>query len=347
MSPISLSSARARRVALPDALVTWAPLPDLPLPIVASPARPDVDLVAWLAEQRPLVADRLLAHGAILFRGFAVTAADLPRAVRAVSPSTLDYVERSTPRSALGDGVYTSTEYPADQAIPMHHENAYSHACPRKLWLFCDRPAGNGGETPLADGAAVYAAIEPAVRDALERAGVLYVRNFRGGEDLSWQTAFQTHDRAEVEAYCAGAGIACTWLPDGSLRTCQTRTASIRHPDTGVPVWFNQAHLFHTSSLDRATQESLAALYAPADLPRHAWRGDAAPLDLDSLAAVRGAYERCSIAFPWEQNDLLLVDNLRVAHGRRAYSGPRRVVVAMSEAWIDPARCLPSISPAE
>jgi hypothetical protein len=176
---------------------------------------------------------------------------------------------------------------------------------------------------------------------------VLYVRNYRRGEDLSWQTAFQTDDRAEVERYCADAGIAWRWGAGDSLRTCAARTAAILHPVTGAPVWFNQAHLFHVSSHAPATQRALAALYAPDALPRQAWFGDGGALDLVSLAAVRAAYEACTISFPWAAGDLLLVDNLRVAHGRRAFSGPRRVIVAMSEAWIDPARSLPATSPAE
>jgi alpha-ketoglutarate-dependent taurine dioxygenase len=33
----------------------------------------------------------------------------------------------------------------------------------------------------------------------------------------------------------------------------------------------------------------------------------------------------------WEAGDILLLDNMLVAHGRRAFTGPRQIVVAMAE----------------
>ncbi|CAM5231048.1 hypothetical protein SANTM175S_04757 [Streptomyces antimycoticus] len=33
----------------------------------------------------------------------------------------------------------------------------------------------------------------------------------------------------------------------------------------------------------------------------------------------------------WHTGDLLLIDNMLVAHGRRPYTGTRRVLVAMSD----------------
>ena len=34
---------------------------------------------------------------------------------------------------------------------------------------------------------------------------------------------------------------------------------------------------------------------------------------------------------PWQAGDLMLVDNIRTAHSREAYVGPREVLVGMAE----------------
>jgi alpha-ketoglutarate-dependent taurine dioxygenase len=45
---------------------------------------------------------------------------------------------------------------------------------------------------------------------------------------------------------------------------------------------------------------------------------------------------------PWQAGDLLLVDNIRTAHGRDAYTGPREVLVGLADA-VGLAACSPTI----
>jgi alpha-ketoglutarate-dependent taurine dioxygenase len=273
----------------------------------------------------------LVKHGAILFRDFPLRSrVDFESFVRAISPELMEYTERSTPRSEVTAGIYTSTEYPADQHIPLHNENSYSHAWPRKVYFFCVEPAPVGGSTPLADSRLVYEAIEKRVRERFMEKGVMYVRNYRPGLDLPWQTVFRTSDRAEVERYCASVGMQCEWLGD-ALRTTQARHAVAVHPVTGETVWFNQAHLFHVSSLEKNLGESMRALYENDELPRNSYYGDGTPIETMELDEIRRAYSACAISTDWQRGDLILVDNMLTAHGRTPYQGPRQILVAMAQ----------------
>ena len=53
----------------------------------------------------------------------------------------------------------------------------------------------------------------------------------------------------------------------------------------------------------------------------------------EALAAIRAAYEQEMVSFPWAEGDVLMLDNMLVAHGRRPYAGPRKVLVGMAEPW--------------
>jgi hypothetical protein len=250
--------------------------------------------------------------------------------VLAVCGEMLTYSEPSSPRTEVASQVYTSTDYPADQSIQMHNEMSYSHRWPAKVFFFCAQPAERGGATPMANGHEVWQRIPPPIRDEFEAKRVMYTRNFGHGLDLSWQHVFNTTSRDAVESYCRDSGISCEWRGD-RLRTRQVRQASITHPATGRQVWFNQAHAFHASCLAPVVREALRREMSEDEFPRNAFYGDGSPIEDAVIAEIREVYARASVAFDWQAGDLLLVDNLLVAHGREPFAGRRRILVAMSE----------------
>src|SRR5688500_10123810 len=121
------------------------------LPLILRPNVENLDLVAWARSNRAALADQLVRHGAILFRGFGLKPArDFGPFAQAVS-SELFHENGEHPRQALGGGVYTPVFYPAEQLLLWHNENSFNHRWPARIWFCCARPADEGGETPLAD----------------------------------------------------------------------------------------------------------------------------------------------------------------------------------------------------
>jgi alpha-ketoglutarate-dependent taurine dioxygenase len=98
-------------------------------------------------------------------------------------------------------------------------------------------------------------------------------------------------------------------------------------------VWFNQAHLFHVSNLGSETQESIYKVFDEQDLPRNAYYGDGSPFSSEDLDEVRRAYKEATVVFSWQPGDILMLDNMLVAHGRRPYSGQRRILVALAQPY--------------
>jgi alpha-ketoglutarate-dependent taurine dioxygenase len=293
-----------------------------------------VELAAWLGRNRAVVEAHLLRHGAMLFRGFAVEGAgDFSAAARALAPELLSYLERAAPRKEVAPGVFTSTEFAADQWIPLHHEMSYSHNWPSRLYFYCDRPAAEGGATPLASERVVSPRIPPEIRERFGRDGILYVRNYGPDLDLPWQEVFQTTDRRQVEAYCRSAGASCTWIGTERLRTSSRHQAAARHPVTGEEVWFNHAHIFHSSNLPPDVSAALLSEFGPDGIPRNAFHGDGTPIEDEVAELIRQLYREATVSFAWRPGDVLAVDNFLAAHGREPFRGSRRILVAMSDLY--------------
>ncbi|PRQ00459.1 condensation domain-containing protein [Enhygromyxa salina] len=301
-------------------------------PLVLEAQVGDLDPRAWLGSQRERLMDLARTHGGLLVRGLAPRRADqLGEDCRLLTPALMDYDEPSTPRTKLDAGVYTSTEYPADAGIMAHHEMAYASHWPRWLWFHCRQVAETGGASPIVDGVRVRERIDAELRERFERLGVCYVRNYRTHLDLPWQRVFATDDRDRVEAACRAAGMTFEWTPDGGLCTRYRSPAVAREPASGALVWFNSAHMFHVCALEPAVRASLRSLFDEAELPRHAYFGDGSPIPDDAIAHIRSIYAEEGVPLRWRVGDLLLLDNMRFAHGREPFTGARELLVTMAE----------------
>jgi pristinamycin I synthase-3/4 len=327
-------SASRRAIAVPASrrlVIEDAPTSST-LPLVVRPARPDTDLVAWGTLDREEIRRKLLRFGGILFRGFDVRSrAQFADFVRAISGEPLEYSEQSSPRTAVGGNIYTSTDHPADQRIFLHCENSYRHTWPLKIFFICEEAAESGGQTPIADVRRVLARIPAAIRERFAEKGVMYLRNYGQGVGLPWQQVFGADSRAEVESYCRRTGIEYEWRERDCLTTRQIRHAIVKHPETGEAVWFNHAAFFHVSTLEQELRRTIVQGFEERRLPSNTYYGDESPIEEDDLEKIRAAYESETVIFNWQNRDVLMLDNMLVAHGRMPYSGSRRVLVAMSE----------------
>src|SRR5262249_10064494 len=174
-------------------------------------------------------------------------------------------------------------------------EMSYSNNWPKKIFFFCAQPALEGGRTPIADDRKVYKLIDPRIRDRFLEKKVMYVRNYGEGVDMSWREVFQTNDRADVEEYCRRSGMQFEWKDGDRLRTRYVRQAVVTHPQTGDTIWFNHAHMFHTSSLNPSVREALLSEFKEDELPRNAMYGDGTSIETSILNEVREAYDRSAI----------------------------------------------------
>jgi len=290
--------------------------------------------VRFWKRQRQQIDDLLHDHGAVLFSGLEI--ADVGAFQQMVSElglNSMRYVDGNSPRTAISDGVYTSTEYPAEYFISLHNELSYSARWPARLFFCCLQTAEQGGETPLVDSRELLRALPNDLTAEFEARKIRYIRNLHGGNGLgpSWQKAFETIEPVDVERFASESGMHVEWR-GSNVRLWSVRPATALHPLTREVVWFNQADQFHPSTHPEKIYKTMLALYKERDdvLPQNATYGDGAPIPLEHLETIRSVTRKCMHLFPWRRGDLLMVDNMLVAHGRMPFSGPRKIVVAMT-----------------
>jgi alpha-ketoglutarate-dependent taurine dioxygenase len=334
----SASGIAAQRSPVPlsvDGLVDIHPMSSHPCsPIVVQSVVPDINPVAWAEQARHKVSSLLLQDGAVLFRGFPlVSATDFARFTDAICGGRIAYTERSSPRTEVGNNVYTSTDYPKDRTILPHNEHSYSAEFPRKLLFFCETPADSGGETPIVSTRKVLHNIEPEIMAKFAAKGWMYVRNFHPGLGLSWKDAFQTEDRDAVDEYCHRACIQVEWNKNESLRTHQIRPVLITHPDTHEQIWFNHATFFNAHCIPQDIRMSLLNEFGAEGLPHNTYYGDGEAIDEPTIRHLQAAYEQELFEFRWVSGDVLLLDNILTAHARNQFSGARKILCAMCDPY--------------
>jgi alpha-ketoglutarate-dependent taurine dioxygenase len=268
----------------------------------------------------------------VLLRGFSVTEAETFEALAGSLVAELYGDYGDLPHDKDAGNVYKSTPYPAELPILFHHESAHMPQWPRRQFFCCVRPSSEGGATPLVDGRKAYAALPESLRRRFETVGLCYVRNFIDGVDVDWSRLFGTTDRAQVEKRCNAQDIECEWQPDGTLRTRQWAPAVIRHPDTGEPVFFHQILLHHAACLEPELRASMRSLFgAEIAFPRSVRYGDGQPIGDADIELVRSGYDSLACRFTWQRGDVLIIDNMLVAHGRDPFAGDREIIVAMGD----------------
>ncbi|NOU51319.1 TauD/TfdA family dioxygenase [Pseudoalteromonas sp. JBTF-M23] len=301
------------------------------LPLVYRSNVPDVDLSIWYEKNEQAILANLDKYGAVLFRGFKVNSqSDFQSVVTKMIPQTAEYVEGATPRTQLNDGIYTATEFPADQEIAPHNELSYTMNPPDKLVFCCLQAPESGGQTQIVDVSKVYQRIDSKIINEFnDRNGWLLCRNYGTGFGPTVSKAFGMDNVEDIKAYGEKRNLKVTIISDTQVKTEQVRDAVHSHPKSGDKLWFNHISFWHPSSLCptiRATMESSLGL---SGLPYHTYFGDGSPIDDTTIDEIRQAYADEECKFDWREGDVMLLDNWKVAHGRKPFTGNRSVLVSM------------------
>ena len=149
----------------------------------------------------------------------------------------------------------------------------------------------------------------------------------------SWIHVFETEDKQEVERKCRENEISYQWNPNDWLQISQVRPSVMTHPQTQEPLWFNQAHHFDLNPKFLGLWRYIGAklLYFRKYTFLHDISfADNIKIPRKDLYHIFDVLEENTIYFPWQKNDVLVLDNLLMMHGLAPFKGKRRVLTAMT-----------------
>mmetsp|Transcript_9443 Transcript_9443/g.28440 ORF Transcript_9443/g.28440 Transcript_9443/m.28440 type:complete len:325 (+) Transcript_9443:67-1041(+) len=224
---------------------------------------------------------------------------------------------------------------PPELKVQFHNEMAYSPDVPRHLAFAMLRQAGEGGANIIADNIKVTSMLSEKLKQKLQTLGVRYIRNLsdeseRGAADFfnCWQDAFQTKDIDEALEKGNTQLSMLRRLPGSErLQHVVWSTVFNEHPEHGE-LYFSSILNRHGSWLDGHNVFGLVPLQ---ERPYHCVWGDGTEFSEEELGELRDVHEKCTTYVLLQQGDLLVMDNLRVAHGRMPFVGDRLLGLLLSD----------------
>lgn len=305
----------------------------------------DDDLEDWAKGVRELIDEKLAEHnGAVLFRNIPGLKdhQDLNLFARYLklkltegecSSYTRNMQARSMQSKAVSQFVRTASDEPPAYTIEPHFEY-HTAAFPKKLMLFCEKPAPVGGEWIVGDGRNILADLDPAVVQKFADLQVIYRVFYESKSDDNRYTNWQTNVAPTKEAvaeYMEGKGYEWSWGEDDSLTYWKKINPIQPHPSTGEMCFFQQIHAHHKTFY--TNHPWFAENPVPdARWPVHVTYGDGSEIEPEVIRHLREtSWKHCVTVAP-QEGDLLIVDNYLAMHGRMGFEGERNVfVVAVYE----------------
>src|SRR2546427_8939678 len=153
------------------------------------------DSPRWAAEHRDALRAVVAEQGSLLVRGLRLRDAAETEAVFRRLGSLMSEKEAFAPRRRYSEGVYSSSKWPPNQPMCMHHELSYTLDLPGLMLFACLVAPDDAGATPVADSPTVLRELPAELVERFERVGWLLVRNYNDEIGASVAEAFGTDDR--------------------------------------------------------------------------------------------------------------------------------------------------------
>ena len=288
------------------------------------------NVLNWVKTKKEEIISGLNIHGAVLMRGFPVESdIHFDAFIEAFEMDNLDY--RDTLSNAIRINrtprVFTANESPPNVSIHLHHELAQTTTYPSHLFFYCENPPNSGGETPICRSDILFEKLENKVPLFLKKCATLGVRYTNiipskkdqdSGQGRSWQDTLSVSDKVSAEKLLKSLNYNWEWLKDGSIKVITCSLPAIHSLPNGCKVFFNQLIAAFEGWNDNRNigEESICF-------------GDGSNISKKDMTEVCKLADKISFDLSWEKNDLVIINNMMMMHGRKPFLGRRSVLASL------------------
>ena len=285
----------------------------------------------WLKENQMFIELKLEEHGAIIFKDLPVkTAEDFDQFVSTFNYDTFTYEESlsNAVRINKTNKIFTANEAPREVEIFLHHEMAQTPTYPKNIFFFCKSASETGGETPLCRSDQLYEALlkeDKTLIESFEKFGVIYNSIMSSGDELisgqgrSWQKTLGVSSKNDAEAKLSELGYSWDWIEGDNLSVTTKPLKATKELENGKKSFFNQV-IAASLGWKKSSKNQIAPVRF----------GNDQEIDQSAIENISELAQSLTLLRSWQDNDILLIDNYRVMHGRKPFSGNKNREVLVS-----------------
>lgn len=359
--PISISRDIRLRFLRDDEITCTSHEKELPLVIEPVKEKSFASLKLLLNENGAEFNKLLDTYGAILFRGFEVEDGNQFQEVLELLNIQLEsaYHFGSAHRVRITDKVFTSSEAPPHTIIAPHNELNMVPVRPSVLAFFCQVQPDLYGETPIINTEKLFNSLSPSLQHKIANFPQQFVRYV---PNHLLDLVFEGLSKEEITKLLTEQKFDFDWEEDGSLNFACSYITLFSHPRTRrlcfclsivdclvSREWYRNIsqryplgkRLYYNwlpASLYKEYQQRLTTAATVVDgsqkrtstLNAYFVNAQGQSTTMTSREAKelgKAEWENASI-FQWKQGDILVIDNLQVAHSRLNTGQKRKILTA-------------------
>jgi alpha-ketoglutarate-dependent taurine dioxygenase len=243
------------------------------------------------------------SYGFLLFRGFGNNIGTFTEFTNSLSKDFMDYTGGVFNRRVINGNETILSVNDFKNEIKLHGEMYYQQTIPLMLWFFCAQPALQDGETILCDGRQLFNELSGSLKDLFTKKKLKFVGHLN---KEGWQKRYKTDDLEEVK------------------QTCKSNNVQFKvNEDESIDLQYI-CPVIHLSRCGKYKVFINSLLPVKHMAPGSVRFDDDSEIPDDVVCEIAEIAEKMTIEISWQKGDILMVDNTRIMHGRRAFCDERR-----------------------